>query len=460
MAIDFILDILNRKLVEIKEDPLHSTEILVLQGICENKTYEAIAQEERYSCGYITNVVAPRLYQKLSLLFGRRVNKKNCRVVLESYIAEQATPPAKSIKLNSPEFDLGIQQDALPCYPSGSVPLNSPFYIEHPNIQKSVYAEITKLGALVRIKAPREMGKTSLMLRILDYAERMGYRTVRLNLEQVDQTILSDANLFLRWLCANITQQLQMEQKLDDYWNKDFGSKLSCTFYLRNYVLNQIDTSLVLALDEVNYTFEHPGVAKDFFPLLRSWFEEAKRCKIWQKLRLIVVHSTEIYVPLQLQQSPFNIGLPIQLPDFNLDQVQELAQRYSLKWSDGEEAKQLMTIIGGHPALIHIALYYLSSQRITLAQLLKTAPTSSGIYAHHLQRHLTILQEQPELAIALYNAINASEPVPLEPIIAYKLNSMGLIKLDNNKAIPSSQLYRQYFQSLSSDEKKQIVFTN
>ncbi|MDZ8023720.1 MAG: AAA-like domain-containing protein [Nostoc sp. DedQUE11] len=460
MTIDLILDIINRNLVEIQDDPLHSTEILVLQGIWQDKTYEEIAQEEKYSCGYITNVVAPRLYQKLSLVFGKRVTKKNCRVMLESYTTVQATSDVKSPKLNSGDFDLGIEQNTFPCYPSGSVSLNSPFYIEHPNIQKSVYAEITKLGALVRIKAPREMGKTSLMVRLLDYAEHMGYRTVSLNLEQVDQTILSDPNLFLRWLCANITQQLQMEQKLDEFWNKDFGSKLSCTFYLRNYVLKQIDTPLVLALDEVNYIFEHPEVAKDFFPLLRSWFEEAKRCKIWQKLRLVVVHSTEIYVPLQLQQSPFNIGLPIQLPDFNLDQVQQLAQRYDLKWSDGEEAKQLMALIGGHPGLIHIAIYYLSCKKITLAQLLETATTSTGIYAHHLQRHLTMLQEQPKLAIALYNVMNSSEPVPLEPIIAYKLNSMGLIKLDNNKAIPSSQLYRQYFQSASLGEKRQIVSLN
>ncbi|MFN6499290.1 MAG: AAA-like domain-containing protein [Nostoc sp. DedQUE01] len=460
MTIDLILDIINRNLVEIQDDPLHSTEILVLQGIWQDKTYEEIAQEEKYSCGYITNVVAPRLYQKLSLVFGKRVTKKNCRVMLESYTTVQATSDVKSPKLNSGDFDLGIEQNTFPCYPSGSVSLNSPFYIEHPNIQKSVYAEITKLGALVRIKAPREMGKTSLMVRLLDYAEHMGYRTVSLNLEQVDQTILSDPNLFLRWLCANITQQLQMEQKLDEFWNKDFGSKLSCTFYLRNYVLKQIDTPLVLALDEVNYIFEHPEVAKDFFPLLRSWFEEAKRCKIWQKLRLVVVHSTEIYVPLQLQQSPFNIGLPIQLPDFNLDQVQQLAQRYDMKWSDGEEAKQLMALIGGHPGLIHIAIYYLSCKKITLAQLLETATTSTGIYAHHLQRHLTMLQEQPKLAIALYNVMNSSEPVPLEPIIAYKLNSMGLIKLDNNKAIPSSQLYRQYFQSASLGEKRQIVSLN
>ena len=41
--------------------------------------------------------------------------------------------------------------------------------------------------------------------------------------------------------------------------------------------------------------------------------------------------------------------------------------------------------------------------------------------------------------------MNASEPTELEPIIAYKLSSMGLIKQLGNKAIPHCELYRQYF---------------
>jgi hypothetical protein len=211
-------------------------------------------------------------------------------------------------------------------------------------------------------------------------------------------------------------------------------------------VLEQINSPVVLALDEVNQIFEHPQVAKEFLPLLRSWYEDAKRQPIWQKLRLIVVHSTEVYVPLQLHQSPFNVGLPIQLTCFSLDQVQQLAQRFGLNWTDGEQARHLMDVVGGHPALVHLALYHLSRGEVTLAQLLQTASTATGIYYHHLQRHWATLQAQPELASALYTVMSTSEPVQLEPIFAYKLSSMGLIKLDNNKAIPSCQLYRQYFQ--------------
>jgi hypothetical protein len=328
------------------------------------------------------------------------------------------------------------------------VPLDCPFYIKNSAIEAQVNKEITKSGALIRIKAPREMGKTSTLLRILDYAHSIGYHTVNLNLEQIDQTILSDPNRFLRLLCANVTRQLNLEPKLDEYWDEDIGSKVSSTFYFGNYILEKLDSPVVLALDEVNELFEHPHVAKDVLPLLRSWYEEAKKLPVWRKLRLIVVHSTEIYVPLQLHQSPFNVGLPIQLKGFTQEHVEQLAQCYQLDWRDNKQAELLMEMVGGHPGLVHLAIYRLSLGDITLGELLETAPTSSGIYNNHLQRHCATLQEQPELAIALHKVMNATEPVPLEPILAYKLNSMGLIKLDHNQATPSCQLYKIYFQRM------------
>lgn len=434
MKLDSLLEILNHKLLASQNRPLSSTEILILRGIWQYQTYNQIAQAGGYSPGYFTNVVAPELCQRLTKLIGKRVTKKNCRLLLESYAAE-ATPG--KTPLHHPA--------GFSCYPSGSVPLDSPFYIER-SVETQVYEEIRKPGALVRIKAPREMGKTSLLLRILSYADCHGDRTVCLNLEQIDLEILRDLNRFLRWLCVNVSRELDVELKLDDYWDEDIGSKVSCTLYFRG-LLEQIGSPLVLALDEVQQVFEHPQVAKDFLPLLRSWYEEAKRLPIWQRLRLVVVHSTEIYVPLQLSQSPFNVGLPIQLAYFSIDEVQQLAQRYRLDWTDGKAASRLISILGGHPALVHIALYHLSQGEITLEQLLETAHTSTGIYSHHLQRHWAALQEQPELISALHKVIRASESVTLEPILAYKLSSMGLIKLSENKATPACQLYRQYFES-------------
>jgi AAA-like domain len=448
MNLDRLLEIVNHQLIKNQNRPLNGTEVIILQGIWRYKTYNQIALEADYSPGYFTTVVAPELYQRLSELTGQRITKKNCQTLLRSYALEQAASSDQPAKPDSEVFSEGINQDSLPCYPGGSVPLDSPFYLKRASLEEQVYQEIRKPGALIRIKAPKEMGKTSLLLRILGYANCQGYHTISLNLEQVEQSVLSNLNLLLRWLCANISRQLKRRPMLDDYWDEDLGSKISATLYLQDYILESIDTPLVLAIDEVHQVFEHPQVAKDFLPLLRSWYEEAKRLPIWQKLRLIVIHSTEIYVPLQLNQSPFNVGLPIHLNDFKLEEVQQLAQRYGLKWVDGSEASLLMSLVGGHPALVSLALYHLSRREITLPQLLDTAPTATGIYSHHLQRHWAIFKKQPELAQALDLVLKVKEPVALDPIIAYKLSSMGVIHQSGDKAIASYQLYRNYFGSV------------
>ncbi len=448
MNLDRLVEIVDRQLIDNQHRPLTSIQIMILRGIWQYKTYNQIAMEADYSPGYFTTVVAPELYQLLSTLIGQRVTKKNCRVLLESYVTtqgdRQTSPSGQDLIKPDPKGNID-RQDNLPSYPSGSVPLNSAFYLERSSIEEQINREIKKPGALIRIKAPKEMGKTSLLLRILDYANQQGYRTVSLNFEQADQAILSDLNQFLRWLCANISRQIQRKPMLDEYWDEDMGSKISSTLYLQDYILDSNDTPFVLALDEVNQVFEHPQVAKDFLPLLRSWYEEAKRLPVWQKLRLIVIHSTEIYVPLQLNQSPFNVGLPIQLEDFNLQEVQQLAQRYGLNWKDDVQARQLMSMVGGHPALVSLALYHLSRQEITMSQLLETAPTAMGIYAHHLQRHWATLEKQPELEQALDLVFNVTEPVSLDPLVAYKLSSMGVIKQLGDKAIAGCELYRRYF---------------
>lgn len=453
MRLDCLVEIVNQQLIESQNRLLSSTEILILNGIWEHKTYNEIAVKAGYSPGYFSNVVAPELYQRLSQVIGQRVTKKNCRVVLESYGTSQATPETTNLQYFAenpvncvreatlPEYP----QDTSPCYPSGSVPLDSPFYIKRSPIEDQVYQEIRKPGALIRIKAPREMGKTSMLLRIIDYGSRLGYNTVSLNLEQVEQATLSNFNQFLRWFCANIARQLQLKPMLEEYWDEDLGSKISCTLYLQKYILKSINAPLILALDEVNQIFEHPQVAKDFLPLLRSWHEEAKREPRWQNLRLLVIHSTEIYVPLELNQSPFNVGLPIHLHRFSAVEVQNLAQRYGLDWEDGKETRQLMAMVGGHPALVHLAIYHLSQSEITIKQLIETAPTATGIYSNHLQRHWAALETQPELAQAFHQVLNATEPLPLDPIVAHKLTSMGLIKLSGFKAIVSCELYRLYF---------------
>ncbi len=361
-------------------------------------------------------------------------------------------------------------------FPGGPIPLDSRFYIDRSPAEARACAEISKPGSLIRIKAPRKMGKSSLMLRIIDAAVDRGYRTVTVDFQQADEAVFASLDKFLRWLCVNVARQLKLEPNLDEFWDEDMGSKVSCSLYFENYLLEHIDSPVVLVLNEVNRVFERAKIAQEFLPLLRFWYEQARASEIWQKLRIVVIHSTEIYIALSLNQSPFNVGLPIKLSEFTAEQVQDLARRHGLNWSDSYAIEQLMKMVGGHPYLVHLALYHLAILlqnsrsvgdepgeelgRAQLQELLKAAPTQSGIYSDYLRNQSIAIQQQPELAAAFHQVLDAKNSIHLEPLMAYQLDSMGLVKLDGNNCSLSCELYRLYFQeqNLCEDNFSAVVF--
>lgn len=437
---------------------------LILRQSWEGQTYANMAVNSIYEVDYLKTTAA-RLWEALSQLLKLPINKANFRSLIEQY----SLPPdwQKLIEQESAAQPIAASLE----YPNGPVPLNSRFYIERPPIEQYAYSEITKPGSVLRIKAPREMGKSSLMLRILDRAVHLGYQTVNVDLQQADSAILTNVDKFLRWFCTRVSLELNIKPNLDEFWDEDVGSKVSCTIYFKWYLLENIECPLLLALSEVDRIFEYPQLAAEFLPLLRSWYEEAQQVKSWQKLRLVVVYSTEVYVPLKINQSPFNIGLPLKLPEFTLEQVQELARRHGLNWQEGSSAKQLMALVGGHPTLVRLTLYHLvnppqsllnTRKTGELRQLLQNGHTEGGIYRDRLRRLLSILQSNPELAAAFKAVLVADREasseemrgVILQPILAYNLESLGLVKLYEDRVMVSCQLYSRYFdQQLLSIEK-------
>nr|WP_228049795.1 AAA-like domain-containing protein [Tychonema sp. LEGE 06208] len=338
------------------------------------------------------------------------------------------------------------QPVAEPELPGGQVDVASQFYVERQPIEERCYQTIVQPSALIRIKAPRQMGKTSLMAKILHHGSLQGYCTVPLTFQLVDKAVFADLDQFLKWFCAYVGRELHLANQLDDYWDEIFGSKVNCKDYFEKYILPQIDSPLILGLDEIDRVFQYPDIAEDFLGLLRAWHEESKRRDIWKKLRLIVVHSTEVYIPMNINQSPFNVGLPVDLPEFNHLQIQDLAARHNLNWSDAE-VEELMAIVGGHPYLVRVALYHISRSDLTLDELKETATSDAGIYSDHLRRQLWNLEEYPELAEGMREIAAADIPVQLKSMQAFKLDSLGLVKLQGNECVPRNELYRQYFRS-------------
>lgn len=411
---------------------LTDAEKLILEGAWNGQSYEQIADAARYSPNYLQRDVGRRLWKRLSDALGEEVSKTSFRTALERHLhasdREHLSPLSQGL----------AHTDSLDAS-------SSTLYVNRDPVESQCYESALQPGALIRIKAPQQMGKTLLMNRVLEFSERQHCQKVLLNLLLADETVIRNLETFLRWFCTSVSRRMQLSSQLSDFWDPNLGSSYNCTAYFEEYLLPQIEVPLVLGLDNVDRVFSYQTVAQDFFGLLRAWHEAGNRGEIWQKLRLIVAHSTEVYIPLNVNQSPFNVGLPIDLPEFNNQQVKELVRRHGVDW-DASQVEQLMETIGGHPYLVDRALSFIKREpNFTLKDLLQSASTEEGIYSHHLRKHWLALKQDTELANAMKIVTDATEPVRIGVEQAFKLESMGLVNRQGNDTVPRCNLYRLYF---------------
>jgi hypothetical protein len=184
----------------------------------EKKNYAQIAEENQYSESYIKFSVAPKLWQLLSQAIGEKVNKTNFPALLAQHLVNHNNAQATETTTAMPTGGVTAEHYVLES-PEGQVPVASSLYIERPTIEQTCYQEILQPRAFIRIKAPRKMGKTSLIARILDYGRSQNYHTVRLSLRSAGTQVFAASDRFLRWFCNNATKQLGLESRLNDYWD-------------------------------------------------------------------------------------------------------------------------------------------------------------------------------------------------------------------------------------------------
>ncbi len=321
----------------------------------------------------------------------------------------------------------------------------APFtYIERGGLEANCAEILRRPHSLLRIKAPRLMGKTALSYRLLHQMEEQGYQTVSLNFHLASATEFASLSAFLKWFSSAISQLLLRPNQLAAYWDEVFSTpKMSCTEYMEQYLLAGLSRGLVLCLDEVDRIFPHPEIAADFLGLLRAWHERSKLSPIWQKLRLVLIYSTEVYIPLKLYESPFNVGEFVELSDLNVSQIEALASQSDLNWTKAE-INAVMSCLGGHPAYLQRLIQACRSGS-HLVDVLQIAPTESGIYRDELRHVWRILERQPILIEALRTILDSETPVDIPIDSSQQLYRLGLINFQGNASEVRCDLYRQYF---------------
>lgn len=326
-------------------------------------------------------------------------------------------------------------------------------YVERPPCEENLYHEILKPGALVRISSPKEFGKTQLVNRIINQLrQNYSYRYAFIDFRSWDSSLFSDPNTFLQQLCRSLSDELNPSIDVNQFWyNSRSAPNLKCKKFIKKHIVDDETEPIVLVLAGFEKIFEKYKFYEDFCGMLRSFKQESlrqesnRRYNKIGKIRLVLVHSTNIYGLLDINKSPFeNAEFLVRLPDFELLQIIKLFELYSLNWNQ-QKIEHLAHLLGGHPYLICRGIEEISSKKISYENFIQIAHTLSGPYEAHLRKHLDIIDKNQELKESLIKLIKSSDKLLIQPNLSFKLFGMGLIRLEGDFSIIRSELYRKCF---------------
>lgn len=339
-----------------------------------------------------------------------------------------------------PKFDPRILDDLVA--PGGTIRLRDEFYVKRDD-DEQLKRQVLREGAITTIRASRQTGKSSLLVRGLHAARQAGAKVIMLDLQRVDSDFLQDPDKFLLYLANFIFRRLRLDpQEVERGWKGPLGPQDKLTYLMEDSVLATVDEPIVLGIDEADRLLDTPFYS-DFFSLIRSWHNSAAFDDLWARLNICMVISTEPYLLIaDANQSPFNVGLKIYLDDFDEQQVEGLNRRHGSPVS-AADFPEFMELLGGHPYLTRKALYTMVTEKMSWPEFAAVAASDKGPFSDHLRRQMWLLHDQSDLQAELRQVVRNHRCQNEEA--RFRLLRAGLIRASGDVCRGRCGLYEQYF---------------
>lgn len=328
-------------------------------------------------------------------------------------------------------------------FPSGAVRLDDVFYIER-QADEELWHQIQQPGQTITITGPRQVGKTSLLIRGAHQAVQvLDAQVAYIDLQAISQDALTDSDTFLRLLADWLADETGIiPDVVETGWQSALGSPRKLTKLLERTILPAVGNPLLLALDEVDRLLSTP-FHTEFFGLLRSWHNLRAWNTPWQQFTLLMAISTEPYLLIDdLQQSPFNVGLMLYLTDFTHDQVSTLNKRYGRPLKQAE-VRELYKLLNGHPYLTRLALYTLVQHTLDFSTFYRLAAEEEGPFISHLRYLHQLIGSDPSLRDAMKEVL--TRQTCHNEGLRHRLQKAGLVQQNGTTVSPRCELYGRYF---------------
>jgi WD40 repeat protein len=207
----------------------------------------------------------------------------------------------------------------------GTLRHDAPSYVER-QADRDVFEGLLA-GEFCYVLTPRQMGKSSLMVRTASRLREQGVNVIALDLTAIGQNLTPE-----QWydgLLARMGRQLTLDEELERFWraHERLGPCQRLFAAIRDVVLRHRPGPLVIFVDEIDSVRSLPFSTDEFFAAMRECYNRRAEDPGLNRLTFCLLGvATPSDLIRDTRTTPFNIGRRIELHDFTRVEAAPLAQ--------------------------------------------------------------------------------------------------------------------------------------
>lgn len=239
----------------------------------------------------------------------------------------------------------------------GTLAQDAPSYVQR-EADEEVF-RLLRAGEYCHVLTPRQMGKSSLMVRTAARMRATGTVAILLDLTALGVNVSPEQ--WYRGQVRRIGRQLGHESVFERRWQtateQGLGAYQRWEAVLTEFILSQGDDPVVLFIDEIDIVRSLPFSADEYFAGIRQMYNARAENPAFRRLTFCLLG---VVTPFELIQdprhTPFNVGKQIELRDFTGAEVERsLAPGLITPERDGGRVARLLQRVlywtGGQPYL-------------------------------------------------------------------------------------------------------------